>query len=439
MTQRTDLDALLAERIGLDPGAVGASLVARGLQARMTALGMQERSSYEALLGTSADEVQELIEEIVVPESWFFRDDRPFAFLRQHVRLGWLNDPARPPMRLLSLPCARGEEPYSIAITLLDLGLPAGRFQLDAVDISQRCLARARRGLYGRNAFRGDDAAIQARYFRPHEAGFELLDAVRGSVRFLSGNLVDPSLLAGEPPYDVIFCRNLLIYLTDEARARASANLIRLLASSGILFLGHAERLEVAGSRLIPVGDKGSFAYRRETAPPAPPGLALPAPVTPPGLTGPPPARPNAPARPRNPSNVAENPPAPRPAPGPPPAPPAPRRAPPPPSDAAAGLLDQAAELADQGRYDEAVALCERSLRESGPSARGFFLLGMIRQAAGDREQAEASFQKTLYLDAQHDEALLALALLAERRGDGASAVGYRRRAERAVSRKGAR
>jgi chemotaxis protein methyltransferase WspC len=95
-------------------------------------------------------------------------------------------------------------------------------------------------------------------------------------------------------------------------------------------------------------------------------------------------------------------------------------------------LLEQAAELANRDRYDEAIAACERHLRLKGPGAAAYYLMGMIRQAAGDRRRAEECFHKTIYLDPRHDEALLALALLADRRGDLAAAAGFRRRAHRA-------
>jgi chemotaxis protein methyltransferase WspC len=103
-----------------------------------------------------------------------------------------------------------------------------------------------------------------------------------------------------------------------------------------------------------------------------------------------------------------------------------------------ASALEDASRLADAGRYDEASRRVERVIAESGASARAFFLLGMIRQAAGDRDGAEAFLLKAVYLDGQDDEALLALALLARRRGDVATESVYRRRAERVRSRKGA-
>jgi chemotaxis protein methyltransferase WspC len=100
-------------------------------------------------------------------------------------------------------------------------------------------------------------------------------------------------------------------------------------------------------------------------------------------------------------------------------------------------LLDQASGLANLGRNSEAIALCEQYVRLKGPSAAASYLMGVIHQALGNRRQGEECFHKAAYLDPDHDEALLALALSAERCGDAAAAAGFRRRAERAALRKG--
>ena len=97
-------------------------------------------------------------------------------------------------------------------------------------------------------------------------------------------------------------------------------------------------------------------------------------------------------------------------------------------------LLAQAAELANQGRFDDAITMCEHHLRVKAYSPPAYYLMGMICQAAGNRRRAEECFHKTVYLDPMHDEALLALALLAERRGDLNAALAFHRRAERSVS-----
>lgn len=402
------IEKRLAERIGLDPATVGRGLIARALHARMSALGVAHVDDYVRGLDASEDEVQALIEEVVIPESWFFRDDLPFTVFADHVRAGWLAQASRAPLRVLSIPCAAGEEPYSIAVALLELGLAPSRFTIDAVDVSAQALERARRGVYSANAFRGADLAFRARHFRTRANAFELDPAVRDLVHFTRGNLLDPDLLTGESPYDVILCRNLLIYMDEPSRRRALDSLDRLLAHSGLLFVGHAERLGTNETRFEPVGRKGAFAYQR----------AVPA-------CGPIPLAPATKTRPK-PSAVAvksrragAEPPRPTTAVVPPPPPTAP-------------LLDQAAALADEGRNDQAAALCERALREAGPNPRALFLLGMIRQSQGDLTGAEESLRKVVYLDPRHDEALLALALIAQRRGDRTAADGFRRRAERA-------
>ena len=166
---------------------------------------------------------------------------------------------------MLSIPCGCGEEPYSIAITLRDLGLAPGSFHIDAVDVSARHLAAAERGVYRANSFRGKDLAFRNRYFRPgaHAQDFTLDASVRASVRFTRGNLLDPGLLSGHPAYDIIFCRNVLIYFDAASRRRALATLDRLLGDAGLLFVGHAERIAVDDPRFEPYGDNADFTLGR--------------------------------------------------------------------------------------------------------------------------------------------------------------------------------
>jgi len=435
----TVIERLLADRIGLDPASVGDNLIANGVRARMEALGLAGRAEYERALLGPGDELQALVEEIVIPESWFFRDERPFEALREHARAGWVADPSRPPLAALSLPCAGGEEPYSIAMALVEAGLPPARFRVDAVDVSARSLERAMAGVYGANSFRGASAAIRPRFFREQGGKFVIDPEIRRTVRFRVGNLLDPGLFEGRPPFDVVFCRNVLIYFDAPARLMAFATLTRLSAEGGLLFLGHADRPdETPASPFRPLGVKGSFAYRKGGPDAARPGRA-------PKVTRhAPPPRPS-PAMGEGAGKAGPSPQSGRPDLAPSPLAGegrgggAPHRPGPPPPGAESPTddLERASGLADRGRYDEATALVERAIARGGPSARGSFLLGLIRQAAGDLKGAESHFQRAAYLDPAHDEALLALALLAGRRGDAAAEAGYRRRAGRVLSRKG--
>ena len=178
------IEALLTNRIGLDPAAVGSALIPRAVKIRMNELGLGDVDSYSALICGSESELQALIEEVVVPESWFFRDEVPFHHFQDHVRAGWIANPARSPLRVLSIPCAGGEEPYSIVIALREIGLDPRRYHVDAIDVSKRRLEVARRGVFSSNAFRGSDLRFRDRYFRRHPEGFEIDPSLRATSVF---------------------------------------------------------------------------------------------------------------------------------------------------------------------------------------------------------------------------------------------------------------
>ena len=423
------VERLLADRIGLDVASVGEGLIARGVETRMNQLGVRRLEDYERILLGPSDEIQALIEEVVIPESWFFRDDRPFATFREFVRGGWVADPTRAPISVLCLPCAGGEEPYSVVIALIELGLARERFEVVAVDISERSIRRATAGIYGSNAFRGVTPDLLSRYFdfTAVRGRYLLKASVRSAVRFEVGNLLDPTLLDKQIGFDVVFCRNLLIYFDESARAKAFANLDRLTAGDGLLFLGHADRADAAAStRFAPLEDKGSFGYRKrkpnassDSAPPVP-TPKLPTTSKLPTL---PPVAPKD--RPTSDSVPRPEPQGPRPS------------ALPTARSNRDEVMTRALSLADQGRYDEATRTVRDFMGRGSLDAPAHFLLGIIHQAAGDRSKAELELNKAIYLDPEHDEALLALSLLARRRGDVAAEAMFRRRAERVLARKG--
>ncbi|MFM9059829.1 MAG: CheR family methyltransferase, partial [Planctomycetaceae bacterium] len=412
------MEDLLRRWLGLDVATVGSAALARAVRGRMQATGIADPAAYAARALADEAERDALVEDVVVAESWFFRDPQVFDFVARYaVTLAAL--PGRQPVRILSAPCAAGEEPYSIAMALFDAGLVAGQFTIDAVDVSRVALARAARGRYSANAFRNADLSFRDRWFHAADNAAVIDDRVRGPVAFSWANVLDEAFRAGRGLYDVIFCRNLLIYLDAEARTRVERTLDALLAPDGVLVLGAAEPPVMRGG-WIPAGGLSVFALRR--APHAP---AEPAPATP---RRPTPARDTAaPGRPRvEPARTGPT----RPV----PAKPADAKASPPqPLDE---VLREAGTLANAGRLADALAVCERGRREREPSPELFYLMGMIHQSAGDLDLAEGCLHKTLYLDAAHDEALLALALIAAQRGDERMAATYRQSAARALARK---
>jgi chemotaxis protein methyltransferase WspC len=421
MNADTRFFVYLRDRIGLDVASVGAPMIERAVQQRARAMGQPDLDGYWNLLKGSAQEQQALIEAVIVPETWFLRYPQSFdalVLMARQRRQGLLGER---PLRLLSLPCSTGEEPYSIAMSLLDGGFAAQQFRIDAVDISPLSVAKAERGLYGRNSFRGQPLDFRDRYFRPAGDAYQLEERVGAQVRFQAGNVLDPNLLAQEAPYDFVFCRNLLIYFDVPTQQRVFAVLKRFTAADGALFIGPAEGSLLARMGMRPSGIPQSFAFVHEpqqVAPaPSPPPAALPASLRP-SLE-----RPRAALRPS--------------------AAPAPRaRAAPSLSAPAAPTavqmtaqesITQIASLANEGRVQEARAACQRYLQAHPPHAQVYYWLGLLEDADGDVRQAQAFYRKALYLQPQHAEALAHLAMLLAAQGDLAGARRLQERAARSA------
>jgi chemotaxis protein methyltransferase WspC len=403
------IERLLKSRIGLEAESVGRTVIERAVRQRMSALGQQNLEGYWTTLGGSPREQQALVEAVVVPETWFFRYPESFnalasLALERHAQLHGAR-----PLRLISMPCSSGEEPYSIAMTLLDAGFAAEQFQIDALDVSDKVLEQARKGLYGRNSFRGDALTFRDRFFREQDAGGFLLDErVRTGVRLRTGNLLDANLFAGEPSYDFIFCRNLLIYFDRPTQVRVLELLKRQLQEGGTLFIGPAEASLASQNGLQALGRQQTFAFRmaqaqapislatRAPAPRARPAVvAVPHPV--------PPSRPRALARTL--SAAA-------------------------PAVVVTDTWAEVASLANAGRTDEARQRSEQHLQQNGPSAAAYYWLGLLCDAAGQGDQACAYYRKAIYLEPQHRESLTHLAAHLEAQGDPAGAQRLYRRAQ---------
>lgn len=452
-----DVLQLLARRIGLNAESVGLQLIRHAVDEHMDDLGLDDVTDYVQRLHGS-QEFDELIERVVVPETWFFRDTEPFRCLQNFVReQGW---PRRmgETLRVLSIPCSTGEEPYSIAITLLDLGLTADQFRVDGVDISRTSIQKARTGSYGANSFREKSQILSQpldRFLRRNGDRSVVRDEVRAAARFTRANVAAGEFLPDVTPYHVIFSRNLLIYLVPEAREQVLAHFRRLLHSGGYLYLGHAESGVATTARWEAADERFPFAFQFASGDDP---SARDMPLTPqtgsrsseffklpfqPLVTGPrPPVPSNSDAPAARPSAVTtpavvqrgDVPPQTTP-----PARPHPRRpATAPavevalkPTAATFDLLALARSAADAGQLGDAAHHCRQFLAEATTSAEAYCLLGTIRQAQGDAAGAEQCFHKALYLDPSHHEALVHMSLLAQRRGDASGAANFRRRAER--------
>jgi chemotaxis protein methyltransferase WspC len=404
----TNLQTIVQRASGLH---LDEATVSRAALRRMEMLALTSVVPYIARIQADAAEMAELIELLVVPETWLFRDPEAFSAAAQFA-LGRQAALGRP-LRVLSLPCATGEEPYSLAMALLDAGMTPPQFTIQALDISAAALQKAETAVYRQNAFRTEDRRFQLRYFTTTRDG-EVLDAsVRALVRFSQGNLLEMPASLRAQSFDIIFCRNLLIYFDEATQRRAVALLDALLDDAGLLFTGYAEMPVFTSQRFDTAHLPRAFALRKKST------------VAPPAARVPMSSRremPPAPApRERVKSTGAVN------------RPPGPVAASHPTS--ATALLAMARTLSDQGQFPAATAALEQYLSQVPDSADAYALLGTIHASLGVEGDADRCLRKALYLDPNRYEVLCQLAILSEQRGDVAGARALRTRAARVVAR----
>ncbi|HEY8607343.1 MAG TPA: CheR family methyltransferase [Noviherbaspirillum sp.] len=412
-TQHLDrLHRLIRQRTGIHiaPEALNAAL--RRL-AKEEATG--DPAGHVAHLLSDPDALGALIDLLVVPESWFFRDEEAFAAACRAVAG---RTAVHRPVRILSVPCACGEEPYSLAMALLDAGIAPHAFTIDAMDVSPRAIRRAGEAVYGRNAFRTRDLGFRDRHFNPVGDSYALQEHVRSMVRLACGSLLDLDIPDAALCYDLVFCRNLLIYFDPPTQQRAVAILHRLLRDDGMLFTGYAEAMSFSqhGFRRLPI--PRAFALAKAGAPPV--ARASPMPAAP-ATSRPRRRRPYMPEVPP----VQAAPARPQPS----------ARLPDPPQPAPAEMLARARLLADRGETRAAADACRACLRQSPDGAEAWFLLGLLSERDGDDGLAADCLRRAVYLDPTHYDALCHLALLAERQGDPAQAARCRARAGRVFER----
>ena len=227
-----EIEAILNEAIGLKLTSIGSSTLDRAVNRRMRALEIADNKLYLTCLKSSPAELKQLIEEVVIPETWFFRDEKPFQVVQRFVAAAGKDKV----FRLLSAPCSTGEEPYSLVITLLQAGVPESNFQVVGMDISSRALKKAAAATYSENSFRTIDLGFRSRYFKKTGAGYVLDDQVRRNVTFKQGNLLNQAFMEYLGKFDIIFCRNLLIYLDRKAQQQSLDTLARLQANKVRLY-----------------------------------------------------------------------------------------------------------------------------------------------------------------------------------------------------------
>ncbi len=236
--------AAIGQRLGLQFDDGKLDLLAQILRQRLDATGGDDSGRYlQALEGGSHDELGPLAEQLTVGETYFFRNHDQLRACTEHGLPERLRALAgRRPLRILSAGCASGEEAYSLAILVREQ-LPEP-VQIVGIDLNPAAIAKARRGRYSDWSLRETPDPMRERYFRGHGRDQELAADIRALVRFEVRNLVDeaPDFWRADA-FDVVFCRNVLMYLSPRQARAVVGRIERALTPGGYLFLGHAETL----------------------------------------------------------------------------------------------------------------------------------------------------------------------------------------------------
>jgi chemotaxis protein methyltransferase WspC len=400
---------LLSESMGLDYTTVGVKSLELTLKRRMSQVGAGDALIYVNSLKNDTPEFRKFIEMIVVPETWFFRDQEPFKFLQEEVRSKFMKTVVQP-LRILSVPSSTGEEPYSIVMALNEINYPLDLLFVDAVDISSVAIDKARKGRYGKSSFRGVDDYLINKYFTRDGEFFVLSDEIKKAVNFHNENLADPLFMQYKLPYNIIFCRNLVIYLDGKARDRAINHIKRLLRPDGYLFSGHTEVMFYSSNGFRSTSYPKSFALYTETVKPEPINrpvskVSIERTVSPHRITRKQHSTSKIEER-RKTREVA-------------------------PAQQSGFELDYIQELADRGELETARRKCDELLLKDPTNKEIICLMGEISLASGKVDEAENNFLRVLYLEPNHAVALVHISLLYEQKGDQSKSTLYKERLRR--------
>ena len=239
--------AFFYRRTGIQFGASKRYFVDKRLLDRIRISGQETFREYEDVLRCDPKEYQSLVNAMTVNETYFYREPYQFECLVKSILPELVrNNAGRKTLRLWSMPCSTGEEPYSIAFYLLEHFARVDEFEIEIVasDIDTAALEKARAGRFSPRSLQYVPPQTLARYTTPDKDGERrIVPALRNSVKFTNVNLLDAGGDLAYRDFDVVFCRNMLIYFDDVSRREAAAAIYSALRPGGYVCLGHSESM----------------------------------------------------------------------------------------------------------------------------------------------------------------------------------------------------
>jgi chemotaxis protein methyltransferase CheR len=261
------LGDFLYRRTGMTFGENKRYYIERRIADGIASSGEPDVGAYIARVATDPREAERLVNSFTVNETYFYREEHQLKALGRSLLPEIIKD--RQPgdlVRIWSMPCSTGEEAYSIALWLLENWRLVDAFNIEIIgsDVDTEALVAAKAGVYGQRSLSRLPDHVVGAYFEPPQGGQrKILEDLRESVRFVAANLIDPLSMRAMGRFDVIFCRNLLIYFDDASRLVAADHLFDALNPGGFLCLGHTESMSRISSKFMMARFPDAIVYRR--------------------------------------------------------------------------------------------------------------------------------------------------------------------------------
>ncbi len=425
-TVLTAFSDFVAENLGLHFPKARWHELSKGLRDAAPDFGFTDPTACARWLMSSPldrSQIEALASRLTIGETYFFRDDKYFKALADEIlpRLIRLRQESGKYLRIWCAGCATGEEPYSIAMLLEDMGLDPKEWNISILgtDINPLFLRKASRGVYRKWSFRNTTEAVREKFFTESSEGrFELLPTIKSKVSFRYHNLAGnsyPSLVTDTNAMDLILCRNVLMYFTLKSQKSVIAKLRQCLVDGGRLLVSPSEIFDWLLTQFDATDVQGTTIFRKgaglshpedyseiltgELAPECPTSEVLPAqPPISSERTAPP--LETAEGESRNPSAEAR-------------------------------------KLANQGRLAEAADLCRKALAADKFDPCSYYLLAVVLQEQGRIAEAEDTLRKALYLDQDYALAHFTMGNIARQQGKTADARRHWKNALKVLGRNG--
>lgn len=263
------LAKIIQDRSGIHFPETKKYIVESRLSHRLEELGLDDFDQYIGFLTMGpyqSDEFQEMFNRITINETSFFRNEPQLAVFEEQILPGLLEARSGAKrLRIWSAACSTGEEPFTLAIILqrtLGARLKDWNIEILGTDISERALSHADRGEYSGYAVRSTSDLVKSRYFTEHSGVWKLDEQIRSMVSFELHNLRDTLAAKRHGAWDVIFCRNVMIYFDNDMKKRVLGMFSDQIAPDGALFIGHSENIRDVNDVFEPLPHVQGFCYQ---------------------------------------------------------------------------------------------------------------------------------------------------------------------------------